>query len=301
MTSISRTAYPRLYANQRITQRELDSYYVLTQDELDYVKQNARGDDLRLCLAVQLKIFQQLNYFPDPLSIPRIITDHIKKQLTFISDKATFHYQHDSAIRRHYEAIYAYLNVAPWKKQKSEDALTIQNPVEHYAIQEAYTAAQTMNNPADIINVVIEALRNKHYELPTFNQLERLVKHTRNLVNRKIFLKIEQQLSPKEKEGLETLLIIRPDYNRTGFNGLKQLPKNPTINHFKELIKHHEWLMSFGNVKKYVENVPLIKLQQFAEQAKSLDASDLKDLSSTKRYALMVCLIYRANVKQKMH
>ena len=61
------------------------------------------------------------------------------------------------------------------------------HPGRHLAVQIAYQAAQTMNHPADIINVVIEELIHHRYELPPFNQLNRLVKHTRSLVNRKIF------------------------------------------------------------------------------------------------------------------
>ena len=57
-------------------------------------------------------------------------------------------------------------------------------------MQIAYQTSQTMNHPADIINAAIEELIRHHYELPTFNQLNRLVKHTRSLVNRKIFNQI---------------------------------------------------------------------------------------------------------------
>lgn len=97
-----------------------------------------------------------------------------------------------------------------------------------------------MNFPADIINVVIEDLRNNKCEPPAFNQLSRLVKHARFMVNNKIFRNIYQQLKTHQIKMLDTLLEIKPDYNRTGYNGLKQLPKYPTISHFKDLIKHHD-------------------------------------------------------------
>ncbi len=95
-----------------------------------------------------------------------------------------------------------------------------------------------MNFPADIINVVIEDLRKNKYELPAFNQLSRLVKHARFMVNNKIFKDIYHQLKPHQIEMLDALLEIKPDYNRTGYNVLKQLPKKPTISNFRELIKH---------------------------------------------------------------
>ena len=297
MTSIYRTAYPRI--RKKVTPKELEVYYSLTEPELDYIKKNIRGDELRLGFAVQLKIFQYLNYFPALASIPQNIIDHIRKQLPFVSDNAIFGYQHDSANYRHHDMIYQYLKITSWKKQSNRDTGVQPNPARYFAIQTAYSAAQTMNYTADVINVVIEELRNNRYELPPFNQLLQLVKHIRNTVNRKIFLEVEQQLSSEQKEILEELLIIKPGFDYTGYNGLKQLPKKATINHLKELIKHHNWLMQLGDIKKIVGDIPLTKLQQFASQAKSLDASDVKKCTPAKRYALIAFLIYHAQRNTK--
>jgi hypothetical protein len=284
MTSISRTAYPRISANKKITPKELESEYSLTGEELNYIKKNIRGDELRLGFAVQLKIFQYLGYFPELTSIPQDIVNHIKKQLP-TNDDIPFGYQHDSSKtkRRHHDMIYQYLKITKWAKQNNRDVGVQPNPARYFAIQVAYSVAQTMNHPADIINVVIEELRNNNYELPPFEQLSQLVKHTRNTVNRKIFWNIEQQLSLQQKEVFEELLIIKPGSNYTGYNGLKQPPQKATITHFREAIKHHNWLMQLGEVKKYVSGVSEIKLEQFAEQAKSLDASDLKKYSSASK------------------
>jgi hypothetical protein len=167
MTSIHRTAYPHFNADQKIKRRELESYYSLTEMELSYIKEHIRGDDLRLSFAVLLKVFQRFFYFPALDIIPKGIVDHIRHQLHFIGTNAAFCYEHESALHRHRQRIYEYLNVKPWGKTET-----------HFAIQSAHEAAQTMNQPADIINSVIEILRKNNYELPAFNQLFRLVKHT---------------------------------------------------------------------------------------------------------------------------
>jgi TnpA family transposase len=299
MTSIYRTAYPRINTNKKVTQKELEIYYSLTDDELGYIKKNIRGDNLRLSFAVQLKIFQHLNYFPAITQIPQTIISHIRKQLPYINSNSIFNYEHDSANYRHRDMIYQYLKITSWKKQDRRDTGVQPNPGRYFAIQTAYSATQTMSYTADVINVVIEELRNNSYELPPFDQLLQLVKHTRNAVNRKIFLEIEQQLSSKQKEIFEELLIIKSGFDYTGYNGLKQLPKKATVNHLKELIKHHNWLMQLGDVKKYVNGIPLTKLQQFAGHAKSLDASDMKKYTPAKRYALISCLAYHAQCRAK--
>ncbi len=119
------------------------------------------------------------------------------------------------------------------------------------------------------------------------------------MVNNKIFRNIYQQLKTHQIEILDALLIIKPDYNRTGYNGLKQIPMKPTISNFRELIKHHDWLMTMDGIEQYVVNISKLKLQQFAEQARSLDASDLKNFTPAKRYALMICLLHQSQSRAK--
>ena len=98
---------------------------------------------------------------------------------------------------------------------------------------------------------------------------------------------------------MDDLFIVKPGFNKTGYNSLKRLPKNPTITHFKELIEHHDWLLSFGNIEEYLQDISKIKLQQFSAEAKSLDASDFKDMNKHRRYALIVCLIHHAQRRAK--
>lgn len=226
MTSIYRTAYPRLNPNQKLRTKELEADYSLTSAELSYIKENIRGDTLRLCFAVLLKVFQRMGYFPAMNLIPEAVVKHIREQITFIKISTEFEYEHDSSFNRHRRRIYEYLKIKRYDKV-----------IRSHAIKVAYDASQIMNFPADIINFVIEDLRKNKIELPAFNQLSRLVKHARFMVNNKLFKNIYQQLNPKQIEMLDKLLEIKPDYNRTGYNGLKQLPKKPTISHFQRINK----------------------------------------------------------------
>lgn len=98
---------------------------------------------------------------------------------------------------------------------------------------------------------------------------------------------------------IDDLFFIKSGHSKTGYNSLKRLPKNPTITHFKELLDHHDWLMSFGLVENYVQDISKIKLQQFSAEAKSLDASDFKEMNTNRRYALIICLIYHAERRAK--
>lgn len=62
MASIDRTAYPQFKRNPVV--RELVTAYTPTDAELAFVTENTRQPAHRLTLAILLKTFQRLGYFP---------------------------------------------------------------------------------------------------------------------------------------------------------------------------------------------------------------------------------------------
>ena len=91
-----------------------------------------------------------------------------------------------------------------------------------------------------------------------------------------------------------------PDEEFTPYNQFKEDAKNPTVTHFSELIKHHQWLMSFGDMQPYTEGISKIKLAQFAEEARSLDATHIKNMRNfNKKYSLMASLLHEAQRQAK--
>jgi len=294
MTSINRTAYPCFTSGRQLKEKELEKFYSPTPDELAYITKNIRGSDHQLNFALQLKTFQRLGYFPKLQDIPSVIVDHVKPFFGLCDVDLIPQYDQEKTRYRHQDRICGYLKINRWRKDRHASANESHHPGRKLAIEFAFNAAKTMNNPADIINVVIEELIHHHYELPGFEQLNRIVKHIRSLVNRKIFKNIYDALDANLIKSLDDLFTIKTGHTKTGYNSLKALPKNPTITHFKELIEHHDWLLSFGVMEKYLSDISKIKLQQFSVEAKSLDASDFKDMSIHRRYALIVVLIHHA-------
>ena len=195
MTSMERTAYPKFHKYLTKPQ-ELKQLYNVSNKEYQYIAQNVRDQNLQINFAVQLKVFQQLHYFPDLSIIPEEIISHIVSSLPISQKDFLIGYKHNSSLYRHRSMIRKYLSITEWDKTSQK-----------FAIQASYEAAQTMNNPADIINTVIEKLVVNNYELPAYNTLERLVKHTRAIVNRRIYLECYQRLSTVEKQILQKLLI----------------------------------------------------------------------------------------------
>ncbi|MCP3672546.1 MAG: hypothetical protein GY814_19360 [Gammaproteobacteria bacterium] len=129
--------------------------------------------------------------------------------------------------------------------------------------------------------------------------MDRLVRHSRALVNQQIFLKIYRQLPARVLGQFDQLLRLPHDYNRTGFDLLKALPKSPTITHFKELLNHHEWLLTIGDPQVLLADISTVKWVQFAEEAKALDANSIRQINPRKRYTLMLCLLRQAQEQAK--
>ena len=296
MTTIYRTAYPRLVYDKKLRTQELEQFFTPTLEELSYVKKKARGDNSRLGLMVLLKTFQYLGYFSNIKDINQVIFTHIKKNMPFIGRLAKINYHFDSLLYRHRKFIREYFNITWWGNIKSKAPI---NPVRRHALEVACNASKTMNNLADIINVVLENLRKNSYELPAFNQIDRLVMHARGLVNRIIFQNIYNKLSTIQLNYYKELLELPEHYNRTNFNALKSLPQRPTITHFRELLEHHDWLMTLPDLEGILKKVSQQKILQFAEEAKAADADIMKRMTEKKRYALISCLILKSKGQAK--
>ncbi|MCX7121076.1 MAG: Tn3 family transposase [Gammaproteobacteria bacterium] len=296
MTSIYKTAYPYYSEKKKIDDEIIIKDYALTREEISLIKKDMPDGESQLNYAVLLVVFKNLNYFPEVADIPNEIIKYVKEQLQ--TPDAQFNWCHPSTTTRHKKRIYKYLGITPWKEKKETDNKII-CPVKEFAEKSAIEASKLHNYPADIINVVTEALKQKHFEFPTFKQLDRLVRHARELVNKTLFDDVYSSLIEEKITTLDKLLDTPDDYQRSGYNDLKALPKNPTISHFRELLKHHDWLMSFGEMNHHLKNIIPVKLNQFSEQARTSDASNMRDFERSKRYTLMLCLINQLQSRAK--
>ncbi len=143
MTAIERTAYPRFSRAPSV--KELRELYTPTPTDVAFVSKRARGDSPQFALMILLKVFQRLGYFPDPQEIPGAVISHIRAVMQFPEDLVPdivpkTMYRYHSAIRAHLEI--------------KSDGKTIR----HVAAHAIYTAVQTMDTPADLINVAIETV-----------------------------------------------------------------------------------------------------------------------------------------------
>lgn len=285
MTSIERTAYPRF--KRYYTSHELKQIWTPTIEEQKWGLSHTSGETNYINLIVLLKVFQRLGYLPLINDIPNQITEHIKKELSLVTE-IQLGYESSRTLYRHRSLIRSYLQVTQY------------NSNARLLIKEIVTKkAYLMDNPADLINVAIEELIKERYELPSFRELDRQVNHLRSQVNQKIFDQTIKQLNPETIESLKALLDTQPQETRTPFNQLKSLPKRPSRNHLNDLLIHLRWLVTDYVIAPYLQHIASAKLKHFASEARVLDAGSVKKMNLAKRLTVLLCLIYEAQIETR--
>ena len=102
-------------------------------------------------------------------------------------------------------------------------------------------AAETKDNPADLINVALDELVREGCELPAFSTLDRMAGAIRTEVNNTYFTGIRLQME-QDEDGVERLLgllDVDPRTGRSVFARLREPAPAPRLTKFRE---HLKWL-----------------------------------------------------------
>ena len=143
MTAIDRTAYPR--PDERLTREDLQARYLLTETDRTFIRAMARGEAGRLTLAALLKTCQDSGRFLSPREIPDAVLSHVAVQLGMAVPPPRV--QEDTGkqtLHRYRTAIRTHLGSTAFTKA-GEGVVT----------QAVLGAAETMSDPADLINRAI--------------------------------------------------------------------------------------------------------------------------------------------------
>jgi len=152
-------------------------------------------------------------------------------------------------------------------------------------------AARTLEDIADIINVVLEDLVRQRYELPGFSILHRAAQHARATVNREYQGYVCDRLDAPAREHIDTLLNRVDDETKSPWHRLKLEPKQPTAQNNQNFLEHLAWLREHAIPADAFQGIPDVKVKQFAAEARSLDVASMNDLMETKRLTLAAALV----------
>lgn len=118
MTSTERTAYPRF--KRFLSARELHVFYTPQPEEIAWARGQARSDEHRLALMVQVKCFSQMGYFPRLEDVPDVVVGHIRRDpglgedVGAVYDSGRTRGAHRTLIRRRSEVVSDMLRRGRW-------------------------------------------------------------------------------------------------------------------------------------------------------------------------------------------
>jgi hypothetical protein len=287
VATIHETAYPRLKAS--ITPRDLEEVYIPTPEELAQATSHTRNDTTRACYVLLLKTFQRLGYFVYLNDVPATIVHYLADYLDVTFQPGDLHwYDASGTRRRHVASIRTYLQVQPFDQ--------VAQAVLEQTIREA---AQTKEDLADIINVGIEELVRKRFELPAFTTLRRFAQSGRAAVNQEIYHHVADALGVEGRAQIDQMLRADETTSQTLWNTIKADPGKPTLIQLRELVARLKWLSTYNHGAMALTVAPSVKVQHFATEAKSLDAARMQRMTAPKRYILGAALI-KAQVAQTL-
>jgi len=288
MASIERTAYPRF--DGIMSDRELSARYEVTLDEKGFIKAMANGESSRLTLTVMLKTRQQLGYYPSLREVPGQIRAYLAEQFGFDASTSLLdEIHHKTSLHRHRAAVRVYLCSKPYARGGRK--------LLNQSIDEA---AETMSDPADLINIAVEELFKANIELPAFSTLDRLVNHRRQQVHNAMFSRVTLRLSDAQKTRLDDLLKVPDGEQVTGFTRIKQSAGTPTITHIRKWSQRLDWLKALLDPKPFLTDIAHTKIRQFAAEASANEISDMRNSTNKpRRYTLLLCLLHETQARTR--
>ncbi|OXC74453.1 Tn5044 transposase [Caballeronia sordidicola] len=154
----------------------------------------------------------------------------------------------------------------------------------------ASAEARTKIELPDIINVLIEELVRRRYELPPLAMLQRIATQARNDHNEAIYGAITGALDSALVERIDALLVFKA--GKSGWDDLKQEPKRPAARAIASFLKHINWIRTLAEGLPAPPSILSVsKRAQLVTEARALDVAELRSLKTAKRYALAVLFI----------
>ena len=259
MSTVHETIYPVLPAEPGAA--ELKAAFTPSTAEIRFVRRQSRQEATAVLIMVQLKLLQRLGYFPMLVDVPPVIIDHIRTAMRAraLSRATIARYDVSGTRNRHQKLLRAWLEIrvldageTPW--------------LTDLAAQEVRTKVEL----PDIINVLIEELVRRRYELPPLATLQRIATQARNDLNEAIYGAITGALDASHIERIDTLLIVTA--GKSGWDDLKQEPKRPAARAIASFLKH------IDGIRKLAEGLPappailsVSKRTQLVTEARALD------------------------------
>jgi TnpA family transposase len=278
----ARVIYPEL--PNPLTPGDLHQLFSPSFDERKWASTIARPPSSQVALLVQLKIFQTIGRFECAADIPLTAIDHVAGRMgvesgsVLIAPTKTFY--------RHRRAILKRLEVVSWGTEAFELAQVTMRKT-----------AQARTDPADIINSAIDALIRHGFELPALATLRRLAGTAHSNINAVQWDEVRGRIGSAQHAMLETLLVVDPKTQKSPFATLCAAPGRASRKNLNALIDRYQWLQKLPNPTVALHSIADSKVSQWANEAKRLNALELREYITPRRHTLLMAMIHDARAQ----
>ena len=273
----ARVIYPEL--PKPLTPSDLYQLFRPSYVEREWVPTIARIPSSQVALMVQLKIFQTIGRFLGAADIPPAAIEYVASHMgvehvsVLISRTRTFY--------RHRRAILQHLKVISWGTEAFELAQATMRKT-----------AQARTDPADIINSAIDALIRHGFELPALTTLRRLAGTEHSNINTTQWDEVCGRIGSLQHALLEELLVVDPKTQKSPFATLCATPGRPSRKNLNALIDRYQWLQQLPNPTSALDSIADSKVSQWANEAKRLNALELREYITPRRHTLLMAVIH---------
>ena len=275
----ARVIYPEL--PDPLTQGDLRQLFNTSFDERKWASSVARTPASQVALLVHLKIFQTIGRFLSAADVPLAAVEYVACRMA-VESEATLICPHRTHYR-HRQAILRRLKVVAW----GADARAL-------AQATMCKTAQARTDPADIINSAIDALIRHDFELPPLATLRRLAGTAHSNINAGQWAEVCGRLSSAQQVVLETLLVVDPKTQKSPFANLCSTPGRPSRKNLNVLIDRYQWLQGLPNPATALQSIADSKILQWANEARRLNALELREYITARRHTLLMAVIHDA-------
>ncbi|GAA2420559.1 hypothetical protein GCM10010404_93670 [Nonomuraea africana] len=257
--------------------RELAEVFTPTDAEVEWARSRTQDEHHLLALAVWLKSYQRLGYFPKIADVPPIVVAHIRGALR-LADEVELQRAAPMTASRHRAFVRERLKV-------TYEPARVRRIAEGAIRKEA----QSKDNPADLINVALEELVRERCELPGYTTLDSMASAIRTEVNTGMFTLVAGRLDWAAQTRLARLLVVDPVSRRSEFDRLKDVAKAASLGKFKQRLALLADIDAIGPTQEWLEGIPPGKIAHFAGEARVTDAADMRKVGQAKQLTLLAC------------
>lgn len=268
-----RIAYPIL--PDPLTPHDLKRQFTPWRDEIEWAFNTTSSEETRLGLLTLLKVFETLGRFILPNEIPAEIIRHVAR-CAGLAERDSIEYV-PRTLYRHHRKVRAFLGITEWNIETHHVAETT---------MEQLASARTQ--PADLITGAIETLVRERFELPAMSTLRRMVGIVRQRTNDSLFDVVAKHLTAAHRDTLDALLEVPKDAKESPFATLCRAPGRATATNLKALAEHVDWLATLAAPQTALVDIMPVKLEQWADEAQRMIATELKEYRAPRRHALLI-------------